>query len=208
MQLISRQEAKAQGLLHYYTGKPCLRGHLSERLVSTKACCACKTEREQTPEYKAAKAAYAKKPEAKAARAAYAKANPEKEAARQAAHYKKNADKIAARAAAHYKKNADKIAAKQAAYRAANPHLRAAKTAQRRAAKLKATPAWANRQAIKKIYDDCAFVSRVTGEKHHVDHTYPLQSDWVCGLHVPFNLQILTAKENLTKSNKLLEQFA
>ena len=31
MEIISRKEAKAQGLVHYFTGKPCLHGHLAKR---------------------------------------------------------------------------------------------------------------------------------------------------------------------------------
>lgn len=39
--IISRAEAKAQGLQFYFTGKPCKRGHLSKRLVSGFQCCEC-----------------------------------------------------------------------------------------------------------------------------------------------------------------------
>lgn len=38
---ISREEAKEQGLLHYFTGRPCKNGHIDKRLVSTKDCCGC-----------------------------------------------------------------------------------------------------------------------------------------------------------------------
>lgn len=41
MKVISRVDAKAQGLKHYFTGKPCSRGHIGKRFVSSFACVAC-----------------------------------------------------------------------------------------------------------------------------------------------------------------------
>lgn len=67
----------------------------------------------------------------------------------------------------------------------------------RRAKKFKATPKFANLQKIKKIYLNCP-------KGYHVDHIIPLNNPIVCGLHVEWNLQYLPAKENLSKSNKLI----
>ena len=44
MKIISRTEALAAGLKHYFTGKPCRRGHVALRLVSICACVECKLE--------------------------------------------------------------------------------------------------------------------------------------------------------------------
>ncbi len=43
--IISRKEAKVQGLKRYYTGKPCRRGHIAERRVSSTRCSLCCSER-------------------------------------------------------------------------------------------------------------------------------------------------------------------
>ena len=45
METISRKEAKEKGLVRYFTGKPCGKGHLSERFTSTKNCVTCHQER-------------------------------------------------------------------------------------------------------------------------------------------------------------------
>ena len=67
-------------------------------------------------------------------------------------------------------------------------------TAMRHARKLRAIPLWANIEKIKEIY-------RNRKKGYHVDHIIPLKGVNVCGLHVENNLQYLTAKENILKSN-------
>ena len=66
-----------------------------------------------------------------------------------------------------------------------------------------ATPSWANKESIKEIYQLAAKLTESTGIMHEVDHIVPLKGKTVCGLHVPWNLQVLAAKDNLSKSNKV-----
>jgi len=93
--------------------------------------------------------------------------------------------------------NKDKIKEYQKEYKLNNRNLVNAHAAKRRASRLKATPKFANLQKIKDIYLNCP-------KGFHVDHIIPLTSKIVCGLHVHWNLQYLTAKENIRKGNKLL----
>jgi len=69
-----------------------------------------------------------------------------------------------------------------------------------------ATPKWLTKeqkQQIVDIYDHMRDCRATTGEDYHVDHIVPLRGDTVCGLHVPWNLQVLPAHVNMSKSNEL-----
>lgn len=77
-----------------------------------------------------------------------------------------------------------------------------ASEAKRRAAKRNALPAWADRDAIRSIYEEAKAKIKATGQSWHVDHIIPLSGKFVCGLHVPANLRIIPGADNLRKSNK------
>jgi hypothetical protein len=64
-----------------------------------------------------------------------------------------------------------------------------------------ATPKWVDQVAILKIYRE-ARVRREAGEAVVVDHIIPIAGANVCGLHVPWNLQIIDRGLNALKSNK------
>jgi hypothetical protein len=82
------------------------------------------------------------------------------------------------------------------------PDSQTGRTIQRRADVVQRTPSWANHEAIKAVYAECARLTVVTGTQHHVDHIVPLRGLTVSGLHVENNLQILPSFENLSKGRK------
>jgi len=94
---------------------------------------------------------------------------------------------------------------RDAEYAKANPEKFAMKTRKRKVAKLQRTPFWLNAGQefeMECIYKYCAAL-RSVGLDYEVDHMVPLQGKTVSGLHVPWNLQILTASENAAKGNRL-----
>lgn len=104
--------------------------------------------------------------------------------------------------------NKGHISSKNREYKYLNKSKINAATAKRRAKKLSATPKWLTKeelQQIEELYEIAQAFKLYTGQEYHVDHIVPLQGNNVCGLHVPWNLQILEASENLSKHNKLLE---
>ena len=76
--------------------------------------------------------------------------------------------------------------------------------------KKKQTPKWLtilDQLKIIQFYKERDRLNKLTGINFHVDHMVPLQGKTVSGLHVPWNLQILTSVENVRKSNKLLKEY-
>lgn len=201
MQVVSRKEALLQGLLRYFTGKPCKRGHVSERQVSNLTCMEClriKNSKDRAE-------------------------NPEKFKEIERRKYLKHSEKIKVRVSAYYYANRNFINEKVRLdrvrnpekykafresrrdsikeYRKANAGLINSHTAKRRALSLKATPNWANLNKIREVYLECDRISKETGVAHNVHHEIPLQGKYVCGLHVEYNLSIISASENFRLSN-------
>lgn len=97
---------------------------------------------------------------------------------------------------------------RSSSWAAKNASICNAKTACRRAMRLQATPPWLTTEMkveIQRIYNLARSLSKRLGTPHEVDHIIPLKSDVVCGLHVPWNLQVLSREENRSKANKLFE---
>lgn len=130
------------------------------------------------------------------------KANPEKCRSKQRAWCIANKEHIKIRN--RIRREIKKEQIKNRVYEAANRGKLNAKEAKRRAKKLHATPPWLTEEhfkQIKNIYELAKKLEDFFGFPMEVDHEIPLQGENICGLHVPWNLLIMTREENNRKSN-------
>lgn len=125
---------------------------------------------------------------------------------------KKNRDKRCRISKDYRIRNPEKVKLYRKMYAKINPEKTKERKEKRRALKINATPIWyeSQREEIQAIYKEARELTIKTGILHHVDHIYPLKprkkTDPV-GLHVVTNLQILTAEENVRKSNLQPEEW-
>lgn len=211
----TRAEALERGLTRYFTGKPCRNGHVAEWNIRG-LCVTCAREyhqqyrtdneerlRKHKAEYHKANAEHVR---AKARR--WAADNPERHKENLQRTYEASAHKFKARARQWAAANPEKMQKCRQAYKTSNPDALRADLARRRATKLQATPKWLTSEQkaqIADIYKEAVLAEQLTGVKHHVDHIEPLQGKDRRGLHVPWNLQVLEARENISKGNRAIE---
>lgn len=131
------------------------------------------------------------------------KNNPERWAEQRARYQAKYPDKSIVRAIKWKKENPERYS--ELARRSRKKHYErvVANKAKYRAAKSNRFPPWLNKGHKFEIL--CVYTYRNAlrniGLDYEVDHIVPLQGELVSGLHVPWNLQIITAQENRVKNN-------
>ena len=210
MPLVTKEEAVAAGQTRYFTGLPCQHGHVAERIVSSGRCHECHRLRKQqlradTPEKYRAKSRekYQANPrQFRSYRKNYYARCPEIERERRKEYYHNNRE-IEVRRNQNWKAaNKARVRDTQRRWYEANFDKVLATNSSRRAGVDRASPSWVDKKQIEVIYKKCKQLSEATGIKHHVDHIVPLKNKIVCGLHVPWNLQIIPAEDNLKKRNK------
>jgi hypothetical protein len=187
----SRAEAKATGAKHYFTGEACKHGHVAPRKAKG-ACTECL--RVDWGKKNVARAEYFRQ---------YNQRAPVKD--RKNDWYVANRDKVIQAAAT---RPAAVVREYRNAWKRNNIlQVRADTKARRRRHRI-ATPKWLTRRQkseIRQLYQIAMTMTKTTGEQYVVDHIVPLRSEFVCGLHVPWNLRVITREENLAKSNQLVD---
>ena len=186
----TRNKAKATGSTHYFTGKPCKHGHIALR--KTKGSCV-----------ECLKLEWARGNEQ---RVDYFREYNRREDVKDRKNdwYQDNRAAVIDRAST---RPAEKLREYRNAWKVNNAVQVRADTKARRRKHREATPPWLTRKQkseLRQMYQIAITMTKTTGEQYVVDHIVPLRSDEVCGLHVPWNLRVITQEDNLKKSNKLL----
>ena len=207
LHIISRKAAKQFGLKRYYTGKPCVKGHVEERLTSTGQCYGCLRSNEYKAVKKASDTNYYKENKENVLKQVYKYVQENKELIieRRKKWYANNKEKRLAYHKEWSQKNEKKLKQYQKQWRYQNRDICNAHATKHFLAKKNRTPPWlkdCHLKAIETEYSLAAWCSKVMGIKYHVDHIIPLRGKLVSGLHVPWNLQVIPATDNLIKSNK------
>ena len=186
----TREEAKKTGSKYYFTGQPCKHGHIAAR--KTKGAC-----------IECLKVEWIKSNET---RADYFRDYNKREDVKDRKNewYQENRETVINNAAT---RPAHVLREYRNAWKANNKTQVLADNKVRRRKHREATPPWLTRKQkseIRQLYQIAITMTQTTGEQYVVDHIVPLRSHEVCGLHVPWNLRVITQEENLKKSNKLV----
>jgi hypothetical protein len=124
------------------------------------------------------------------------------------AWYLKNKDRKSTSNSKYYFLHKDQHNASTKTWKKSNPGKCNAYWNKYYVSKLQATPKWLSKEQLDEITEFYTLAQELAwlnqdGKAFHVDHIIPLQGENVCGLHVPWNLQLLPANENKKKGNKL-----
>lgn len=167
----------------YQSERPCRHGHI-ERYLRDDRCAVCDRARVRSPRDTAAR------------NRQWRKDNLERSRTAQRERYADKREDYLAQKAEYDRNNRDK---------------RSALGAKRRADQLCATPPWLTvwqHLEMKHMYTKARESRMKDGIPKHVDHILPLKGVTAegfpfCGLHVPWNLQLLENVKNISKGNRI-----
>lgn len=118
--------------------------------------------------------------------AAWKKAVKDNELARRKRYRDRNKELLADKRRDHYTRNSGALIVKA--------------RERRDQLKRRAFPEYA--KEIQEFYKEARRLTDETGIPHVVDHIWPLNGEFSCGSHVPWNLRVITHDENAIKGNK------
>ena len=130
----------------------------------------------------------------------------EKALAKERASAKKHKEKRNLYSRLRYKNNREFYLQKSKLYAKENQEYFLEKNAKRRCEIRKRVPSWfseIDEFVIKEAYSLAKEREITTGEKWHVDHIIPIFCKTASGFHCASNIQLLPAKINISKNNKI-----
>lgn len=228
--LVSREEAKAQGLKRYFTGKLCPHGHISERRTSNWKCIECCLEewrdwskenpervRERTKKWQAAnpdwvsnyKREWERKNADRLKEQRKVRNEPKRHeiAEKKRAYFQKNRVRLIEQSCQWQRKNKQKVKERSYRWRDKNPEAFRAIMHRRRAKKASAEGFYIGKDIIALFQSQrglCNGCTRPLPKSYHVDHIFALSRG---GSNWPSNLQLLCAPCNTSKGTKTMDEW-
>lgn len=175
--IISCKDAKAQGLKRYFTGKPCKRGNIAERYTYNNMCrCKPCSERHNKSVSK------------------WKEATDFNDKDYQVEYYKNNVDSRKGNTKKWCEENPIQSKA----------HSKNKNARRRQKMNIVIDDAELFQLCIAESQQQCVDLEDLFGFKFHLDHAIPLNAKEVSGLHCIANFQVIPARINCEKGNKLI----
>lgn len=222
MHIFPAKVARELKTTRYFTGAPCKRGHVAERLTAGSRCVECDALARKTPRRKAyIKAYHAERADSRASYfKEWAKQNAARKRETDRAWYLANRAHVLAVEKARREANRESVRLVNAewrkrnrsrknqtdkAYRERNREIVRANKIKRKSALRDRLPNWDQELTAFATQEAAHHAETLKARFNfdwHIDHIYPLQGQKVSGLHVWNNLQLLPAYTNIAKGNK------
>jgi len=183
----SPKEAKQQGLTRYFTGKPCPKGHVAERMAVNSDCVGCMNDRNSLR--------YSFKEDYRA-----------RTKSRMNKSYDADPEKFRQRANDRYLMEPEVIRSRVKRYQERNPEKCRAWRRAKHARKQQAPGAF-SREDVERIFKEqsgrclCGYDLNLS---YHIDHKTPFLRG---GSNWPENIQLLCPKCNMNKHTKTMEEW-